>query len=180
MRGDTLESIGLNFQWSGWPNTGRTVLKSIPILIFAVIAFVIGTIIMANIVSISEGSDLSKYNYLQGNLPVLLISLAGVFLVSSFGEEIVYRGFLMTRIGELFEGKTRTALFSIILVSSIVFGFAHFEWGATGIIQTGFMGAALSISFIWVGRTLWPLILAHCYMDTLLLVPLYFANGAGS
>ena len=57
---------------------------------------------MANIVGVPDGADMTKYNYLRGNLPMLLISLAGVYIVSSFGEEVVYRGFLITRLEQLF------------------------------------------------------------------------------
>ncbi|MCH6576022.1 MAG: hypothetical protein IH795_12640 [Bacteroidetes bacterium] len=56
---------------------------------------------MANIIGIPEGADMSGYNYLQGNLPMLLGVLLGIFIVSSFGEEVIYRGFLITRISEM-------------------------------------------------------------------------------
>ena len=44
---------------------------------------------------------MSSYEYLQGNLPMLLLSLAGVYIVSSFGEEVLYRGFLINRLAEI-------------------------------------------------------------------------------
>lgn len=46
-----------------------------------------------------------------------------------------------------------------------------------GIGQTGFMGLALGVSYLIVGRNLWVLILAHAYMDTILMVQMYFAGG---
>ena len=39
-------------------------------------AFVVGTIVMADIVGIAEGPDMTGYNYLQGNLPMLIVALA--------------------------------------------------------------------------------------------------------
>ena len=119
---------------------------------------------------------MTKYNYLSGNLPMLIISLACVYAGSSFGEEVVYRGFLMTRIQDLLGGQTKLALMGALILSSIIFGFAHFEWGPTGIVQTTCMGLALGTSFLWTKRRLWPLIVAHAVMDTMLLVPLYFAT----
>ena len=46
-----------------------------------------------------------------------------------------------------------------------------------GIGQTGFMGLALGVSYLVVGQILWVLILAHAYMDTILMVQMYFAGA---
>lgn len=175
LRGESWQSIGLSFNRATFSEVGWTVLKSVPIFVFAVVGFVFGAIVMANIVGIPEGADMTKYNYLSGNLPMLFISLIGVWFASSFGEEVVYRGFLITRLQEMFRSKTRIALFATLLLSSVIFGLAHFEWGISGIVQTTFMGLALGISFLVTKRSLWPLIIAHGYMDTILLVQLYFA-----
>ena len=68
-----------------------------------------------------------------------------------------------------------------LVISAIVFGFAHFDWGVVGIVQTTFMGLALAASYLLVKRNLWVLILAHAYIDTLLLVQLYLGpSAAGS
>ena len=71
-----------------------------------------------------------------------------------------------------------------MVVSSVIFGFEHFEWGVIGIAQTTGMRAALAVSFLSTQRNLSPLIPAHACMDTLLLVPLYFSGvetgGQGS
>lgn len=88
----------------------------------------VGAIVMANIVGIPEGADMSAYNYLSGNLPMLILALVGVYFVSSFGEEVVYRAFLINRIAEL-GGGGKTAWRVAVLVSSVVFGFAHYGWG---------------------------------------------------
>ena len=175
IRVESWRSIGLPFGYPRMGDVGWSFLKSIPIFLFAIGAFILGTVVMANIVGVPDGADMTKYNYLRGNLPMLLISLAGVYIVSSFGEEVVYRGFLITRLEPLFGGRSGTALSWVVIASSIIFGFAHFEWGAMGIVQPTCMGAALGIAFLLCKRNLWPLVLAHGYMDTLLLTQLYLA-----
>jgi membrane protease YdiL (CAAX protease family) len=40
------------------------------------------------------------------------------------------------------------------------------------------MGVALGAAYLWVKRRLWVLILAHAYMDTLLLVQVYLAPSS--
>ena len=156
LRQESWKTIGLTFERVSLASVGWTILKSLLILIFAIGAFVFGSIVMANIVGIPEDADLTKYNYLRGNLPMLLISLAGVYFVSSFGEEVVYRGFLITRLQELFGGNRRLPIIGAVIVSSVIFGFAHFEWGAMGIAQTTCMGAAWPYRFYGPSETSGP------------------------
>ena len=119
---------------------------------------------------------MSGYNYLRGNLPMLILSLVGIYIVSSFGEEVIYRAFLINRIAELGSGS-KTAWLLAVVVSSVVFGLVHSEWGLAGMVQTCFMGLALGVSYLVVERNLWVTILAHGYMDTILLLQIYFAAG---
>ncbi len=129
---------------------------------------------MANIVGIPEGSDMSTYNYLKDNIWMLLLSLTGIYVVSSFGEEVIYRAFLINRISELGlrdkKGKILT-----VLISAIIFGLAHYSWGLMGIVQTGCMGLVLGTSYVYLKKRIWVLIFAHAYMDTVLMLQLYFA-----
>ena len=174
LRGQEWTHFGLSFRGASRRVVGRAVVRSLVVFVAAVAAFVVGAIVMANIVGIPEGADMSGYNYLSGNLPMLILALVAVYIVSSFGEEVVYRAFLINRIAEL-GGGGKTAWRVAVLISSVMFGFAHFGWGASGIVQTGFMGLALGVSYLVVGRNLWVTILAHAYMDTILMVQMYFA-----
>ncbi len=76
----------------------------------------------------------------------MLVSLVSIFIVSSFGEEVVYRGFLINRISEIGDG-TKNAIRLSVIISALVFGLAHFGWGLMGIRQTTFMGLALALSY---------------------------------
>ena len=176
LRGQTMQHFGFSLKVADRKTMKRTVLWSIPVLVFAVFGFVLGSIIMANIVGIPEPADMSQYNPLQGNLPLLLLTLAGVYISASFGEEFVYRGFLITRLEEMVSKGPATAI--ALAISSVIFGLIHFAWGPMGMVQTGFMGLALGISYIKLGRNLWITILAHGYMDTILMVQMYFGQAA--
>lgn len=180
-RGQTWEHFGFRVRFAGLRALGRAVLQSIIVFAIALAAFVAGAVVMADVTTAPQGADMSGYNYLQGNLPMLLLALAGVYVVSSFGEEVIYRGFLINRLAEI--GHHGTAAWGIAVVASaVVFGLAHFSWGIVGVVQTGFMGLALAIAYLVTKRNLGILILAHAYIDTLLLVPMYGAappSGAG-
>ena len=176
LRGQSWSHFGLNFRKPSFIGLIRVVLLSIVVFALALVGFFVGSTIMANITGIPEQADMSGYNYLEGNLPMLALALTGVYIVSSFGEEVIYRGFLINRIEEL-GSKIRLSTLLAVLVSSVIFGLAHFEWGLVGIVQTGFMGLALALTYIFLKRNLWLLILAHAYMDTILMIQMYLGTG---
>jgi len=66
---------------------------AIVVLVVALAAFVLGGMVMSGMAEGAAAADTSGYDYLRGNLPMLLLTLAGVYIVSSFGEEVIYRGF---------------------------------------------------------------------------------------
>ncbi len=176
LRGQTWQHFGLSLRIPTRKEIARASWQSVAVLVVATLAFVLGGIVGGGLFGITEPVDMSGYNFLQGNLPLLILSLLGVYIVSSFGEEAVYRAFLINRIAEMGHGGKRAWVVAV-LISSIVFGLVHYAWGPAGIVQTTFMGFALAVAYLLVGRNLWVTILTHLYMDTLLLVPLYFAEG---
>jgi len=177
VRGQGWGSLGLSFPFDGFRALLRTLLQSIAVFAAALAAFAAGSVLAMNIAGAPQRADMSGYEYLQGNLPMLLLALAAVYAVSSFGEEVIYRGFLINRLAELGKGGKR-AWGAAVLGSAAVFGLIHFDWGTAGMIQTAFMGLALGICYLVVKRKLWALVLAHAYMDTLLLVQLYLGPAA--
>ena len=72
--------LGLKFRGQNWSHLGlslkninlRAFLFSFVVFIAAMAGFIIGSIIMANITGVPESADMSGYNYLQGNLPMLI------------------------------------------------------------------------------------------------------------
>ena len=173
LRGQEPCHIGLSMHFAGWKAIVWDFAKSLLVLVMAMAGFIFGSIIMMNLTGLPQQADVSGYDFLRGNLALFLASLVSIYFFSSFGEEVVYRGFLVTRLEELFGGN-RKALAWAVLVSSLLFGLAHFGWGVAGMVQTTFMGLALAISFIIFKRNLWVLVAAHAYMDSALIWPLYF------
>lgn len=174
LRGEGLSHFGFSFKKVTWKIGLKTLLQSILVSILAIAGFVIGSILMANITGIPESSDMSSYTYLKDNIGMLFLTLGGVYIVSSFGEEVIYRAFLIIRLSELgLSGKAGKTI--VIIISSLVFGLAHYNWGIVGVVQTSFMGLALGFSYIYLKKRIWVLIIAHAYMDTILMLQLYFS-----
>lgn len=164
--------FGLSFRLPTLRTAVTTVLLSVVVFLTSALAFAAGAVVTAIIYGRPEQADMSGYDYLQGNLPLFLVSLAGVYVASSFGEEVTYRAFLINRIAELLP-DSRHANTVALIVSSLVFGLVHSGWGIPGMIQTTCMGLALGAWYLRLRDNLWINVLAHAYLDTLLLVPLY-------
>lgn len=175
LRGQKLKEFGLTFGRFDFRKGLRTFLLSLLVFVCATGGFVLGSILMANITGIPQQADMSNYNYLQNNIPMFLLTLFGVYIVASFGEEVIYRAFLINRMMEL-GLDNRTGKITAVIISAVIFGLVHYEWGPMGIVQTGFMGLVLGFFYLRLNKRLWPLILAHGYMDTILMVQLYLSN----
>jgi len=176
LRGRSWKDFGLTFTRVSPAEGLRIFGLSLLVFVIGTAAFLIGPILMANFTEIQQNADFSRYDFLKDNLGGLFLSLAAVYIVSSFGEEVIYRAFLINRISELANTTKYGSVIAVIL-SSIFFGLIHYEWGAMGMIQTGCMGLAMGILYIKLKKRLWILILAHAYMDTVLLVQLYMASN---
>lgn len=116
--------------------------------------------------------DLSYFDSLRGNLSNYLITLFQVWLIVAFFEEFVYRGYILQQFERLFLKSRNKVIFAVIL-SSIVFGFAHSYQGTTGIIFSGLIGFILGLIFYFNNKNLWLTILIHGLVDTTYLTLVY-------
>lgn len=176
LRGEKWNDFGLDFRSFSWHKAGKVFLLSLLVFILALAGFIMGSIIMANITGIPEGADMGGYDFLKNNIGMLLLTLTGVYIASSFGEEVIYRAYLINRITAIGKGTKRSVIIAVIL-SSVIFGLIHYDWGPMGMVQTGFMGLVLGICFIKLKKRLWILIIAHAYMDTILMVQLFLQSN---
>ena len=171
-RRGSFKEFGLSCSGLNLKNGLKIVGLSLVVFVIAIVAYLLGPILLSGFLDVQETADFSRYDYLKNNLSGLFISLIGVYIVSSFGEELIYRAFLINRLSEV-TSKSRFTVVLAVILSSLIFGLIHYEWGIIGIIQTTCMGLAMGISYVILKKRLWILILAHAYMDTILLVQLY-------
>ena len=110
---------------------------------------------------------------ITGNIKIALLALLIVWTFAAFGEEIAYRGYLLTRAADL--GNRTTAAYWIgIVVVSVLFGYGHYYKGPTGILDSGIAGLILGAAYVVSGRNLWASILAHGFIDTVGVVMVFF------
>lgn len=106
-----------------------------------------------------------------GNLPMLLGLLAVAWSTAAFGEELLFRGFLLGRLRALLGGGLGAGV-AATLVQALLFGLAHAYQGPTGILVTGLIALVFGLLYLRL-RTLWPLVIAHGLIDTVGLLALY-------
>jgi membrane protease YdiL (CAAX protease family) len=107
--------------------------------------------------------DLSDFYALRGNLKLTGLALALTWTLAAFGEEMVWRGYLMNRVADL-GNRSRLAWAASLVLVNVGFGFAHSYQGITGIIDEGFMGLLLGL--LYLATNLSVPIIAHGVGDT--------------
>jgi membrane protease YdiL (CAAX protease family) len=122
--------------------------------------------------------DLSDLHPLVGNHKLLALALLLTWTLAAFGEELVYRGYLMNRVADLF-GRTRAAWTLSLILISILFGFGHFDQGAIGQIENVIGGCLLGLFYLVCGRKLAVPVVAHGVQDTIDVLLIFLGKYPG-
>lgn len=125
-----------------------------------------------------EPVDTSRFDIVRGDLVYLLIGLGVVWTVAAFGEEMVFRGYFLNRIADLFRNRYTGWTVGLVL-SSVVFGLGHLYQGISGAILAGLFGVIFGLAYLFSGRNLWVPIFIHGFYDTSAFLILYFNLDKG-
>lgn len=169
VRGVSWRALGLRKP----DHVGKTMLAT-----GAILAMAIGSIIVFQLIKdsffptlaedVSDEAATGKFGDLRGNW-LLFFTLLPVFWLESMLEEMLDRGFLMNWIERLFRG-TMLATILAVLLQAMLFGFRHSYDLSERSITVGLIGLAMGIGYVAFGRNLWPLIIAHCLLNTMSLI----------
>jgi uncharacterized protein len=125
-----------------------------------------------------RSADLSDFQPLVGNAGLLLVVLLANWTLAAFGEEMVYRGYLMNRVAGLGGGTWRAWAVSLVAVSG-VFGWGHVDQGVTGQVQAALDGLSLGLLYLGTRRNLLVPIVSHGVSNSLAFVLIYFDRYPG-
>jgi len=184
-------TISLIFLWIAsrlrgvsWSNFGlvrpkswfRTMLKSlgIALAVFLTVKLIINPIMSA--IPNAGFQDLSRFDYLNGDLPNLIIMLVNIWITAAFLEEFLFRGYLINRLIDLLGSQTKLAWVIAAVGQAVIFGLVHAYQSPIGMFKVGLIGLVFGLSYRIVGRNLWPLILAHGLIDSLDMMSHYFGS----
>lgn len=172
-QGSSWRKIGLA-KPSSWP---LTTFSGLGAWIGAVAAFVLAQAAIAGIFIVLGQSlpemDQSRFNPLEGNLPLFLLMLALAWTTIAFGEELFYRAFLISRLVDHAGMRNGVA----VTISSILFAVAHFAEGPMGMFSNGALGLLFGWLYIRSGRNLWVTYIGHGLLNTFRFSLLYTGSA---
>ncbi len=125
-----------------------------------------------------KAPDLSNFLMIRGHIKTAILLLLYVWIVAAFGEEMIYRGYLMNRVAGLLRNQRAAWIVSLLAVS-MVFGFAHIGQGITGQLENVVDGLLLGPIYLGCGRNLAVPIVAHGVTDTVDLLLLFLGKYPG-
>ena len=147
----------------------RTLLVTLGILVAIPILIILFQQI-SEMLSISLAADTSaedavaKFGDLKDNWGHFF-AIIPFILIQSALEELLDRGFLITWFEKLFS-KTGFATLIAVLLQALIFGFRHSYDISERSITVAIIGLVMGIAYVKFGRNLWPLIIAHCVLNT--------------
>ncbi|MEL7197648.1 MAG: CPBP family intramembrane glutamic endopeptidase [Pseudomonadota bacterium] len=99
---------------------------------------------------------------MRGNLPAYLLVMALVWTHGSFFEELLFRAFIITKIGDGLIGAKGAGLIAVVL-AAIFFGYRHYYYqGMHGAVMTGCIGLLFRLIYLRLRKTtILPIILVH-------------------
>lgn len=160
LRGGSWAATGLRFPIS-WRQTVLFALAA------AALRIVLGSLLIEPLTAhfwqpavAPSGSD-----QITGHALVAVEWLLLIWTFAAFGEEIGYRGYLLTRAAEV-GGRSKAAYWAAVFVVAVLFGYGHYYKGPAGIVDSGMAGLILGAAYVLSGRNLWVCILAHGFIDT--------------
>ncbi len=175
-RGQSLSDIGWRFTFRGKQLRSRT----LEVMGLTFISMAVSGLLAAAIFgSPEQGTAVSQ---LPDNVWFFLLDITFLtWVFTAFGEELVFRGMLLSRLEVIFGLQGRLNIAAVSLAQGSLFGAGHASQGVTGMIMTATIGTALAAYFMTRGqRTLIPLVLSHGIIDTTVLSVSWVARTIGS
>ncbi|WP_024769386.1 CPBP family intramembrane glutamic endopeptidase [Aquimarina macrocephali] len=164
VRGVTWKELGLRKPKSFPKTLGISVLILITVVLTIVIFQIIKDFLPFSVAQDTSAGG-SKFGNLKGNYS-LFFSIIFFIWVESMLEELLDRGFLMNWFERLFSKSSFATVFAVLL-QAVIFGFRHSYDLSERSITTGLIGLVMGIAYVVSGRNLWPLIIAHCVLNTM-------------
>jgi len=160
IRREGLSTMGLHRVSRPWVLAGK-------MLIFAAAWSVVNIGLLKPMVNHLSGTtqDMSQFNGLQGNITMLFTWVALSWMVAAVGEELAFRGFVLTRMSELI-GSAGVRLAIAVVLTSLLMGLLHTEYGLVGVVASAIDSVFYTV-LRYRYRTLWASILAHGFLDTI-------------
>lgn len=118
-----------------------------------------------------DETEVELYDFIKESKWNFGFILIMAWLIGGFYEEIVFHGFIFSRLEKMFLGKYSTHISFII--TSLIFGAYHIQLGAAGTINALLVGAGYLGIFLYFKRNLWYSIICHGVYNTIVITMIY-------
>ena len=173
--------------WTGRPLTdyglgyGRTPYDLTAVLLLAAFVLLYGLDLYRELAGgagrAAARRDLAKLGFLPVNGRQFL-HFVFLAVAAGVGEEIVYRGFMITYLGERL-GTAGWAVAAVLLLPALSFGLGHLYQGWWAVVRIVLMAVLFGFFFFRTG-TLWPLMLVHAAVDVFGGLASWYLLGGGA
>ena len=171
LRGEGLLELGLK-RPASWPKAG---LIGIGLAAFILVLAVGLQHILS---SFGLEQDASDFGVLLADPLMFIYGLTAIsWFAAAFGEEVLFRGFLMRHFHQLF-GGTNIAAGLAVVSQALIFASLHLNQAVAGAIAAFMIAIVFGAVFYKMGRNLWLLIIAHGVYNNAAFLLMYF--GADS
>ena len=123
--------------------------------------------------------DLQPFASISGDLPRAALLLLFVWSLAAFGEELVWRGYLLNRVLGLLR-RCRAQYSISLVIASALFGLAHFHQGTSGVVIESVAGLILGAVYLGRDRNLVIPIAVHGVVDTIDVILGYLGELPGT
>ncbi len=170
LRKDGAVAVAFNLsEPKSWPQT----LLQAAITTAAVMLILIGGGSLMDAIGLGAPNVVDVISIVRESPWMLLLWISLVaWGTAAFGEELLWRGFLIDRLLRLKGLSGKVTL--IVVIQAIIFAFPHLYQGWGGVFVTGAVGLLLGWLRMRNRGNLWVLIIAHGLVDTIMLTAGYY------
>jgi membrane protease YdiL (CAAX protease family) len=119
-----------------------------------------------------EETDAEIYEFITRSKWHLMFMISMGWIVGGLYEEIVFHGFIFTRLEKMLKGKFAFAL--SFFFTALIFGLYHLQLGLDGALNALVIGAVYQGVMLCFKRNLWYSIVTHGMYNTLVMLLIYF------
>ena len=148
---------------SGKSTLGKDVLWGVGLTIMYFILFYVERATLSNILTFRSNQELLGLMLDMRENPLLLVAWFGpvLWIGIALYEELI-RVFILTSLWKF--SKSQVWVFTVIIISALIIGFAHWSQGSYGIVTIAIKSLVSGYFFFKIRRLL-PLVIAHVLYD---------------
>jgi membrane protease YdiL (CAAX protease family) len=164
---EKFSNLGFSFKRFEWKAVWIGAVAAVILFVFLNYLFFP---LLSEVVYLSKANldDFKNIRHNPGNYVFIL--LMG-WIVGGWYEELVFHGYIFTRIEKIIAEKCATVI--SFFLANLIFGFYHLQLGLSGILNAFLAGCAYKALMLQFKRNLWYSIFFHGFFDTIGLTFIY-------